>query len=336
MVIPDQLDGFKVISISKYAFSGCNRMQSVNLPSTLTHLGEGCFRYNRSLSAPIVIPSGVDSIHAYAFYDCPQLESVTFNEGAVNIDTAAFYLCTHLRHIHLPNTLENIGPHAFQYDALLDTVIFPDNVRHIGEIAFDECSGLSYCHLPEQLEKVTPWMLYGTNLESLVIPPHVTRIEMQSLAGSHRLHKVTVPASVTYFGDSLFIDGTVLDTLILGCQMPPALGVGVFPSYDVVLIVPCGASDAYRQHSVWGRFANIEENCEGIDEASGQWPVVSVIDGRIVVEGADGETVQVFDMAGRQLWYAVGSADNTGHLTLNTGIYLVKVGDRPARKVVVM
>ena len=48
-------------------------------------------------------------------------------------------------------------------------------------------------------------------------------------------------------------------------------------------------------------------------------------DGNIVVLGADGEQVQVFDVMGRR----VAPRD------LRSGVYVVKVGDRAARKVVV-
>lgn len=47
--------------------------------------------------------------------------------------------------------------------------------------------------------------------------------------------------------------------------------------------------------------------------------------GQIVVTGADDETVRVFDIIGRQV----------NNKSLPAGIYLVKVGNRPARKVVV-
>ena len=47
--------------------------------------------------------------------------------------------------------------------------------------------------------------------------------------------------------------------------------------------------------------------------------------GRIVVEGVEGETVSVFDVAGRQ----VKNSD------LHAGVYMVKIGSAPARKVVV-
>ena len=48
--------------------------------------------------------------------------------------------------------------------------------------------------------------------------------------------------------------------------------------------------------------------------------------GRIVTEGADGETAAFYDMMGR----------NVCNANLPAGVYMVKVGKRPARKVAVI
>ena len=53
---------------------------------------------------------------------------------------------------------------------------------------------------------------------------------------------------------------------------------------------------------------------------------VYTIGGRIIVEGAEGETVHIFDILGR-------SVRNDA---IPTGIYLVKVGNHPAQKVIVV
>ena len=60
---------------------------------------------------------------------------------------------------------------------------------------------------------------------------------------------------------------------------------------------------------------------------------ILVSDGRIIVEGAEGETLQLFDTTGRLL--AERHADNSG-LNVPAGIYLIKVGDRKAHKMVVL
>lgn len=65
---------------------------------------------------------------------------------------------------------------------------------------------------------------------------------------------------------------------------------------------------------------------EGIDDIAYNGIRIVVRSGKIIVEGAYGATVLIFDMEGRLV------DDNL----LQTGTYLVKIGDHPARKVVVI
>ncbi|MCR5550317.1 MAG: hypothetical protein K6F40_05210, partial [Bacteroidales bacterium] len=53
--------------------------------------------------------------------------------------------------------------------------------------------------------------------------------------------------------------------------------------------------------------------------------IVKGLNGNIMVEGCDGCAVSIFNMEGRRV----------GDRGLAPGVYVVKVGDRPARKVVV-
>ena len=65
---------------------------------------------------------------------------------------------------------------------------------------------------------------------------------------------------------------------------------------------------------------------EAIDDVNGSNIKVYAIDGRIVVEGRENRPVRVFNMMGQQM----------NNNALPTGVYLVKVGTLPARKVVVI
>lgn len=78
-------------------------------------------------------------------------------------------------------------------------------------------------------------------------------------------------------------------------------------------------------------------NTTGIEDADYEGITIYVRDGHIVVEGAEGEEVQLYDMEGRLLWSSISTGElNTKHLTLNTGTYLVRVGNRAAQKVIVI
>ena len=73
-------------------------------------------------------------------------------------------------------------------------------------------------------------------------------------------------------------------------------------------------------------------NTEGIEKPVTDRLAVSVRNGRIVVDGADSETVQVFDMVGRH----TQTFKHSGTQALPNGVYLVRIGDHPAKKVVIM
>ena len=73
-------------------------------------------------------------------------------------------------------------------------------------------------------------------------------------------------------------------------------------------------------------------NTQGLVSSEGNNAKVYALDGRIVVDGANSETVQVYDIMGRQL---SSFTSRLSPVTFPSGVYVVKVGSRAARKVVV-
>ena len=80
---------------------------------------------------------------------------------------------------------------------------------------------------------------------------------------------------------------------------------------------------------IYSYFCTVKSNeggTEGIGDVDGSTIHVYTDGGNIIVNGAEGEKVQVFDMVGRPV----------GAQSLPTGVYMVKVGTLPARKVAVI
>jgi len=74
---------------------------------------------------------------------------------------------------------------------------------------------------------------------------------------------------------------------------------------------------------------------EGIDEMEMANARIFSIDGRLVVDGAEGNTVWLYDLTGRML---ASKQDDFKPLEFNvpaSGVYLIKIGPYPARKIVV-
>ena len=130
LVIPavfQNTDGtwYKVVGIDNDAFESCSDLKSVEIPNTVTSIGDWAFGGCYSLES-ITIPDSVTSIGACAFNSCSDLVSVTFglNSKLTNIGEAAFTACHSLESIFIPESVASIGDYAFNDCSLLTTIIF--------------------------------------------------------------------------------------------------------------------------------------------------------------------------------------------------------------------
>lgn len=90
--------------------------------------------------------------------------------------------------------------------------------------------------------------------------------------------------------------------------------------------------------SIIALFEWVADSTESIGDILSSNIKVYSLGGRIVVEDADGEEVRVYDIMGRELIKCDirNSCFEIHHSKITTGVYLVKVGNRSARKVVVI
>ena len=97
--------------------------------------------------------------------------------------------------------------------------------------------------------------------------------------------------------------------------------------------MPCGTEQAYQARD-WGRyFSTIQCNEVGIGDVEWEGIELDLQGSALTIHGATGEPVTVTDLMGRCLYSA--RATEPTHVALpSAGVYFVRVGDRPARKVV--
>ena len=134
-----------VRSIGSEAFSGCNNLQNINLPESLTTIGCGVFTspYITSITIPKnVVSMGEGYRVGYStFSGCKNLETVIFEEGMTKIPDVALYYCENVKNIVIPDGVTIIGNRALRKTAI-EILKLPETLEVIEDNAVWECSAL--------------------------------------------------------------------------------------------------------------------------------------------------------------------------------------------------
>jgi hypothetical protein len=118
-------------------FFECISIISVNIPNSVTSIGDNAFDNCSSLTS-VTIPDSVTSIGDRTFKDCTGLTSVTIPDSVTSIGSEAFRACG-LRSIIIPNSVTTISALAFYGCWDLISVTLGNGITTIGDSAFCFC-----------------------------------------------------------------------------------------------------------------------------------------------------------------------------------------------------
>ena len=142
VAIPDNFDGFPVVSIGEKAFQNKGSLLSVTIPDSVTYISWGAF-YSCSKLKSVVIGKSVETISVNAFRECMSLEKIVIPDSVKKIREYAFYQCENLTSVDFGNSLEKIENDAFSFCSSLTSVVIPDSVKDIQYEAFSNCERLT-------------------------------------------------------------------------------------------------------------------------------------------------------------------------------------------------
>lgn len=151
--IPQVLDGYTVTAISPHAFAD-SEIKSIRLPDTITKIGRNAFSGCTKLQS-INIPSGVSVIEDYTFENCLELKEILLPEGITKINQSAFNDCENLLEVVIPSTVQVIGIGAFGGCIRLNNLVISDGVLKIDSDAFVMCHSLTEVYIPASVKDIT-------------------------------------------------------------------------------------------------------------------------------------------------------------------------------------
>ena len=171
-------------------------------------------------------------------------------------------------------------------------------VTSIGDEAFRSCRGLT----------------------SITIPNSVTSIGERAFYECRGLTSVTIGNSVTSIGESAFSFCSGLNLLRCDAVTPPYLGSDVFYYVNQStcnLVVPDQSINQYKAAEQWKDFLNTSDaEMVTVDESG-----ISVENGAIV--NKSNQQMDVYSISGAKAY-----SGNDAEITLPSGIYVVKVGEK--------
>ena len=142
-----------VTSIGKYAFMGCQNLESVTMPDSLKSIGARAFASCYNLTS-VTIPDSVTEIGMCAFQRCYDLTSVTIPGSVTNMGSRIFYLCTSLTNVTLEDGLTSISSEMFYCCTSLTSITIPDSVTSIGDYSFAFCESLESVTIPDSVTSI--------------------------------------------------------------------------------------------------------------------------------------------------------------------------------------
>ena len=188
-----------VTSIGNLAFSSCNSLIEVSLPSSIIFLGVSAFSGCENLMS-ISIPANVADIQSIAFAGCKKLTSIEVdsnNENYSSINGVLFdkniteLVCypagKNDASYTVPNTVKSFAYGSFYDCENLTSVIIPNGVTSIGGASFWNCK----------------------NLKSIVIPKSVTKIDLFSFNGCESLKDIYYTGTQDEWNNITIGDGNI-------------------------------------------------------------------------------------------------------------------------------
>ncbi len=191
IVFEGGITGSSIKTIKKQAF-GCaqsttNRVVSVELPDSITTLGDGAFEYNNNLQS-VHVPQKLTKISNNTFSHCAKLRNADMPNTVTEIGDKAFYGCGPLilqwekatieeGRNSLPAKLEKIGSETFWGCSSFPYIVFPEGIKSIGGGAFSSCESMEYIEFTAMPETCGTSIFSECNaVKDVVFPEEITSI----------------------------------------------------------------------------------------------------------------------------------------------------------------
>lgn len=226
--------GNKVASIKFNAFYGCDNLSSVHISDLrawcsisfeYSDANPLCFAKHLFIGdeelKDLVIPSGVESVGKYVFYNCIGLNSVTIPSSVVSIGGEAFSGCSNVSSVHISDlkawcnisfdsSVSNplsIAKHLFLNGEEIKELVIPNGVSTIGHFAFFNCSELTSVTISESVNSIGNDTFRNCN--------NVSSVNISDLSAWCKISFHDCYSNPLYYAHHLYLNGEEIKDLVI-------------------------------------------------------------------------------------------------------------------------
>jgi len=201
--------------IGAFAFSNCEKLESVVIPSTVkTVIGfDGC----KNLRS-VTFTKGIEFIDECAFERCTALEKIVIPDSVKSIELWAFAGCAALEEVVLEGAIHGINAGAFEGTPWLEKSQKDNPIVILGNVLVDASKATGEVIVPEGVEVIGEFAFSGngedTGVTSVVLPKSLKAISWRAFYGNDTLEKVTFLGSVETIDTDAFVDCDSLKEIV--------------------------------------------------------------------------------------------------------------------------
>ena len=218
-------------------FYGCEKLNTVNIPTTITTIPKGMFGHCINLTS-ITIPSTIITIEQKAFFQCG-LTKISIPDSVQTIGDFAFYFCG-ISNVELGANIHDVNGSIFAKCNYLTNISISENNPYYyekqdclisksnGSIAL----GITTSTIPEDntVTSIADKAFYYVTLKNIHIPGNIVSIGNDVFIGSY-LETITLSEGLVSIGDNAFVR---VDKLIIPNSVT-TIGAGALNAEYIVL-----------------------------------------------------------------------------------------------------
>lgn len=191
------------VDVPRGAFTGCVKLKSVDLPTTLTKISGNTFQNCSTLTA-LTLPSGIVSVAGAALQGCPALDTIVIEDGAspIAIGREAFNAVPVVKSLTINRQIDLTkytaqDERAFRGCANLETLVIGGSFTTIPANYFENTSALKSVTITSDVVSMDYNVFAGSGIEEITLPESLTSIPSSAFLNCKSLKKVTLGNAVT-------------------------------------------------------------------------------------------------------------------------------------------